>query len=353
MKAAPPVSIGLPVYNGAQFLGQTLDDLLGQTYGDFELVVCDNASTDETPDLLADAAARDDRVVVVRNRTNIGALPNTNRAFECSHGRRYVLAAHDDRHAPDFLARLVGALDADPEAVLAYGASTLIGDDDRPLDYVPDRELYLDAAGAELRYDRRLQRPLPDDPVARYRAVLGATDMNAPIYGLFQREALERIGPHQIHGSDRLVVAHAALLGRFAFVDAPLFGYRIHSESTVHLTREAWIERDTGTRGSGSRLDGVRTLRRYLAAVADTDLSARQKAQAVRATFGYAVRPQVLARLVLPGPDNYWGWTRWPWEDERVRVSGRDKNAVWTAGPEWVWLQGDREKRNNRVESFD
>ena len=48
----PPVSIGLPVYNGAPYLAETLGDLQGQTFGDFELVVCDNASTDDTPDLV-------------------------------------------------------------------------------------------------------------------------------------------------------------------------------------------------------------------------------------------------------------------------------------------------------------
>lgn len=352
MSAVPPVSIGLPVFNGARFLPRTLEDLLGQTYGDFELVICDNASTDETPDIIAAAADRDERVTVIRNKSNIGALPNTNLAFSRSRGHRYVLAAHDDRHAPDFLARLVAALDADPEAVLAFGASTLIGEDDRPFQYVPKRQAYVDQDGTEYRYDRALHRSLPDDPVARYRAVLHATNMSAPMYGLFRRSVLERIGPHRIHGSDRLVVAHAALLGRFAYVEAPLLGYRIHSDSTVHLTREEWIERDAGPHAKPAWDDGMRTLLNYMSAVTVSDLSRWERIRVAQATLAYAVRPQVLHRIFLPGPDNYWGWTRWPFREE---VSSTGHKAVPDQKVEdgWDWLlKGEQAKLGRAVESF-
>lgn len=352
MPAPPPVSIGLPVYNGEPFLAQTLDDLLGQTFGDFELVVCDNASTDATPDLLAEVAAQDSRVVVVRNETNIGALPNTNKAFALARGDRYVLSAHDDRHAPDFLARLVAALDDDPGAAVAYGDDTLIDEAGHPLAFYPEAGAYRGPDGARLLYDRGLLRPLPDDPVARYRAVLASSDVNAPIYGLFRREVLERIGPHQIHGSDRLVVAHAALLGRFAYVPEPLFGYRIHAGSTLHLTREEWIERDTGARQACSSLDGVRTFRRYLGAVAEADLTAGQRLRAARATLGYAVRPEVLGRLVVPGTDNYWGWTPRRHRGGPLREHSGRRSAGAADDGRWGWMtRGEPAKDFATVES--
>ena len=308
MSAAPPVSVGLPVYNGERYLPQTLGDLLGQTYGDFELVVCDNASTDATEAVVREAAARDRRVRYVRNGRNLGALPNANLAFALSRGARYALFGHDDRHAPDFLARLAEALDADPGAALAYGDATLVGEDGRPFRRRPSGD-YVDAEGRRYAYDAALQRPLPGGPAARYRAVLRSNDVNAPIHGLFRRDVLERVGPHRVHGADRLVVAHAALLGRFAYVGAPLFGYRIHAGSTLHLTRAAWLARETGRADAGSALDGARTLGRYLAATARADLGLRERAAAAAATLGYAVRADALRRALCPGPDNYWGWT--------------------------------------------
>ena len=305
----PRVSIGLPVYNGERYLATTLSDLLGQSYTDFELVVCDNASTDATADILAEAARQDSRLRVIRNERNLGALPNANKAFDESRGELYALAAYDDRHAPDFLEQLVAALDGAPEAGLAYGRCTLIDDDGQPLGFDRTRRVYVDANGLVFDYDAQLERPLPQTPSGRYRAVLRSNDVNAAIHGLYRRRVLEEVGPHRLHGSDRLIVAHAALLYPTVFVSAPLFGYRIHSQSTYHLTRDEWLRREAGKDDASSPLDGAKTLRAYLAAVASAPLSWQERGAAIYETFRYAVRPEVLERLLRPGPDHYFGWT--------------------------------------------
>lgn len=337
MPAPPRISIGLPVYNGEAFLSRTLADWQAQSFGDFELVVSDNASTDATPDLLADAAARDPRVVVHRNATNVGALANANLAFARTRGELYVLSAYDDRHAPDFLARLVAALDADPGAVLAYGRKTLVGTDGRPFAWHPEAGAYTDAAGGAYRYDARMERPMPADRLARFRAVLRSNDPNAAMHGLFRRAALERGGTHHVHGSDRLVVAHTALLGRFAFVDAPLFGFRIHAASTYFLTREAWLARESGRDDAASALDGLRTLGRYLAATGDAGLGPAERLRAAGAVVAYAARPDVWRRLFVPGPDHYFGWTRWPGQPPPALPPRAPATTAGDLG-EWGWL---------------
>jgi glycosyltransferase involved in cell wall biosynthesis len=75
MTAQPRLSIGLPVYNGEEYLAESLDALLGQTYEDFELVISDNASTDGTQELCRKYAARDSRIRYLRLPRNIGATP--------------------------------------------------------------------------------------------------------------------------------------------------------------------------------------------------------------------------------------------------------------------------------------
>ena len=344
----PRVSIGLPVYNGERFLARTLDDLLGGTFGDLEVVACDNASTDGTADLLADAARRDRRLRVFRNAANIGALPNANRAFALSAAPLYVLAAYDDRHAPTFAERLVAALDRAPAAVLAYGTSTLVGEDDRPFAFDAARRRYVGPDGHVYGYDAALERPLAAGTaaaagVARYRAVLASSDVNAPIHGLFRRAALDRIGPHRLHGSDRLVVAHAALLGPFAYADEALFGFRIHAASTFHLTRAAWLAREAGRAAAGSALDGAKTLAAYVRATGEADLDAAARARAVAASAGYAVRPAVLRRAFLPGVDNYWGWTRWPGQAAPAPPASPPPTGVPDA---WEWLLEARPVKN-------
>ena len=94
MTAQPRLSIGLPVYNGEEYLAESLDALLGQTYEDFELVISDNASTDGTQEICREYAARDSRIRYLRLPRNIGAAPNHNYVFDrvaaasCSSGPR-------------------------------------------------------------------------------------------------------------------------------------------------------------------------------------------------------------------------------------------------------------------------
>src|SRR5687768_11197719 len=124
--AEPRLSIGLPVYNGERYLQGAIESLLSQTFDDFELIICDNASTDRTQSICTAFAARDPRVRYFRNDRNVGAAGNFNLAFRRSRGRYFKWAAHDDLHEPDYLARCVAALDADPSAVLCQTATRVI-----------------------------------------------------------------------------------------------------------------------------------------------------------------------------------------------------------------------------------
>ena len=89
MTAAPRLSIGLPVYNGENYLAAAIESLLGQTYGDFELIISDNASTDGTEDICRGYAAQDPRIRYCRQPQNIGGAPNHNYSGR-SRARRVV-----------------------------------------------------------------------------------------------------------------------------------------------------------------------------------------------------------------------------------------------------------------------
>ena len=115
--STPKVSLGLPVYNGENFIAQAIESILAQTFTDFELIITDNGSTDRTPKICEAYAARDRRVAYSRNPENLGAAPNFNRAFALSSGRYFKWVAHDDLIAPEFLARCVKVLDNDPSVV--------------------------------------------------------------------------------------------------------------------------------------------------------------------------------------------------------------------------------------------
>jgi glycosyltransferase involved in cell wall biosynthesis len=126
--AAPPVSIGLPVYNGEKYLSLALDSLLAQDYGDFELIIADNASTDRTAEICRQYADRDRRIRFARNDRNLGAVENFNNVFRLSSGEYFMWAAHDDLWHPSYISRCLGALRQDARVVLCASAVEFIGE---------------------------------------------------------------------------------------------------------------------------------------------------------------------------------------------------------------------------------
>ena len=119
--AKPPrVSIGLPVYNGERWLAEALDSLLAQTYSDFELIISDNGSTDDTQAICEEYAARDRRIRYIRQEINRGLAWNWNCVFEESAGDYFKWAACDDLYHPTFLERCVQILDQYPDVAWCH-----------------------------------------------------------------------------------------------------------------------------------------------------------------------------------------------------------------------------------------
>ncbi|MDR3507043.1 MAG: glycosyltransferase family 2 protein [Caulobacteraceae bacterium] len=115
------VTVGIPVYNGAAHLAGTLDCILGQTYRDLEILVFDNASTDETPRIIADYAARDPRVRHVRQPHNKGPVPNFGDVILAADSPYFLWRAADDRSDPNYIEVLLALLEAHPDKQLAVG----------------------------------------------------------------------------------------------------------------------------------------------------------------------------------------------------------------------------------------
>lgn len=107
----PKVSVIIPVYNVERYLGECLDSVLGQTLKDIEVVCVDDGSTDDSPSILADSAARDPRLRVIR-QANAGSGAARNRALDEAQGEAVVFMDPDDRYpAPDVLARMHAVLE--------------------------------------------------------------------------------------------------------------------------------------------------------------------------------------------------------------------------------------------------
>jgi glycosyltransferase involved in cell wall biosynthesis len=208
----PRVSIGLPVYNGERYIGETLDSLLAQTFRDFELIICDNASQDRTDQICRSYANTDTRVRYVRNATNLGAPRNYRRAFELSSGEYFRWANCDDLFSPESLARCVEVLDEQPSVVLTYPKTKLIDERGQVIREYDD--------GLHLQSGRAIDR---------FKQVFTNLGLVNVIYGLIRATILRRtslIG--NFISADVPLVAELSLYGKFWEIPECLFYRRIH-----------------------------------------------------------------------------------------------------------------------------
>lgn len=104
------MSIGMPVYNGAKYLNEAIDSLLSQTFTEFELIISDNASTDNTMSICQAYAKNDNRVRYIRQSENIGVMPNFQFVLNESRGVLFMWASADDRWDENWIGSIYPAI---------------------------------------------------------------------------------------------------------------------------------------------------------------------------------------------------------------------------------------------------
>ena len=114
------VTVGIPTYNRAALLRESLESVLAQTYTSFRLVISDNASTDETADVVASYS--DPRIEYIRNEQNIGMIANFNRLIELAETEFLMLLPDDDCLYSDYLGSVIEILQRHPRAGLVHTA---------------------------------------------------------------------------------------------------------------------------------------------------------------------------------------------------------------------------------------
>ena len=253
----------MPVYNGAAHLPATLDSVRAQTFQDWTLVVSDNASTDESREIVEKYAASDERIVLLENHANQGAVWNYNNAFRKAPVTEYFMwLSADDVLKPDYLSRAVDLLDRDSMAIGAYSrayrinaAGTRVGDFDRAAAFVR-----LDGAS----------------PSARHRrALLGMPAI--VVFGLYRREIMASSGLHyECVGGDRAFVCDMALRGRIREIPEQLFARREHD---LQFSGGALSARERsefmGVATSANEL--VHRLRTHFAVIGNSQITPKEK----------------------------------------------------------------------------
>jgi glycosyltransferase involved in cell wall biosynthesis len=284
MNSSPRLSIGLPVYNGGDYLAESIEALLGQSYSDFELVISDNSSTDDTADICDRYRRQDSRIRYFRQAQNLGCAPNHNFTVAQARGELFKWAAADDIYERDLLKLCVEALDVMPDVVLAHSWSAIVDPSGVLVEKV---EYQLDTAAAS--------------PAQRFRSLL-MVDGGDDDGGVIRMSVLREIAPlGSYQHSDRTIVAELALQGPFHMVPDWLYFRREHPGRAMRAspTVRDWCTVMDPRRADPVRHPLARLYGEYIWGYISAIQRARMPAAERRACYRYLL--QWLASRARPG----------------------------------------------------
>lgn len=232
----PRVSVCVPSFNAAPYLGAAIESVLNQTFGELELVISDDASDDATPEVCA--RFTDARLRVVRSDRRLGQAGNWNRCIELATGDYVILLHADDELAPDYLERAVSTLD-----------------DNRDIGLVHCAAQHIDSAGNPLTVQSLFERDTidRDDVILRHLLLDGCVINPAGV--LVRRRVYDDVGAFTdriVWGVDWHMWTRIALRFPVAYLAAPLARYRQHGQSGTsgvmksgrNATDETWAAKD-------------------------------------------------------------------------------------------------------------
>lgn len=201
----PSVSIGMPVYNGEPYIYKALDSLLAQTYTDFELIISDNASTDSTPKICKEYAARDFRIRYIRQPKNMGAFFNFNFVLSQARSEYFMWAAADDVWDLNCLSKWTSILTTHHDVALVFSSFGI----------------YLHNS------DKVLLMPFVSPSLSRNKSIRliqrllnGCPNM---FYGLFRRSMLEGFAIEDFDWFDVYFTNYLSLKGKIVVLSDYLF----------------------------------------------------------------------------------------------------------------------------------
>ena len=217
------ISIAMATYNGAKYIREQIDSIQNQTIQEFELVVCDDNSIDDTYLILKDYEVRDNRIKVFKNETNVGFKKNFERVIELCQGDYIALCDQDDIWLPDHLEVLIKAID--DKSQLACGKPIFVNELNEELpkkfnyfmmDYIPEN----------------------NEDLARHfflcRGMLQGASM------LIKRSFFKKALPIPKGASyhDTWFTALACFSGGVKYVDKPVMRYRRYGNAVTSMSRK-------------------------------------------------------------------------------------------------------------------
>lgn len=270
----PQITVLMSVHNGERYLRESIDSILEQSYGDFEFLIIDDGSTDETPAILESYAARDQRVRIHTNTMNLGLTASLNRGLELARGNFIARQDADDISLPMRLDVQRRILEEEPDVVLVSGRIEMIDEEGN--------------ITGKVRPARHASEPVIPWILLFYNYLTGHS------LAFFRREQVLEIGgynPTFLQSQDYELWLRLARLGRIRVPEVMLLQLRMHDESISRRLQKR--QRRRGMRGSQRAikdLSGVRIRRPEM----------KRLRSFWKGSFGKAGHPGQIHEVLLP-----------------------------------------------------
>jgi len=210
------ISVVLPTYNGERYIKDSIDSILNQTYADFELIIVDDCSTDETGNILENYKRKDNRIKVIHNQVNMNLPKSLNIGFKHARGEFYTWTSDDNIFHPIALETLASKI-LDENVDLVFSDYKLIDEDGYVLGEMPmgptEKLPRDDVIGACFLYKNTVDRKIGG--------------YNEELFGVEDYDFFLR----------------AYRYFNFYHISQPLYYYRIHSKSLTSTKRRTILER--------------------------------------------------------------------------------------------------------------
>ncbi|MDN4066521.1 glycosyltransferase [Paenibacillus vini] len=216
--SSPVVSVCIPVYNAECFITQTINSVLAQTFQDFEIIIVDNASTDNT--MMKIRKFKDDRIKVYSNKNNIGMVANWNKCLTYSSGEYVKFLCADDLMLPGLLERQVDVLNKNPKVSLVSSGSYIINEENKVV-----------AKRMKIRNDG----VYTGEKMARKSLRIGNI-FGEPTTVMFRKDTLDATGPFDLnyfYAPDWDMWLKLMYVGDFYFIHDYLSKFRVSKSSTT------------------------------------------------------------------------------------------------------------------------
>jgi len=308
----PLISVGLPVYNGGKYLAEAIESILMQDFEDFELIISDNNSNDQTREICDKYKSIDKRIRYVRLKENIGMKWNGLNVFGLARAPYFMMATHDDLHEKAFMSKCIKVLQADNSVSLVYPQTKMLNSNSE----------FLCIAKDHVKADQ-------NDPVERFRHLIWELGLCNMVLGLFRSHVLKTATSwHKSLFGDTLFLAEVTLSGKIIQIPEPLFirrltrnyNYKSPDERNAKLISEI----DPSLFEQGISLPHCRLTYAHLDLINNSRLGISQKELLIQETikcfkarFGNQMKYEIDRAVALISKNFYY----WTWRNDKSEAA--------------------------------